>query len=80
MIVFELYKASGYLNIQEYTMTMNVTDWRGHVLRYVQYFQGEAEWVENDTKNDEVHDKDCVEQEFLFQLFRNCEELLKVVK
>ena len=61
-------------------MTMNETNWRGHVLRYVQYFQGEAEWVERDSQNDEIHDKDCIEQEFQFQFFRNCEELLKVVK
>ena len=61
-------------------MTMNETDWRGHVLWYVQYFQCEVEWVDHDTKTDEVHDKDCVEQEFQFQFFSNCEELLKVVK
>ena len=47
---------------------------------YVQYFRHEVEWVERDTKIDEVHDKDCVEQEFQFQFFRNCAELVRVVK
>ena len=31
-------KVSWHLHKQEYTMTMNETDWRGHVLWYVQYF------------------------------------------
>ena len=61
-------------------MTINETEWRGNVVCYVQYFWHEVEWVERDTKIDEVHDKDCVEQEFQFQFFRNCAELVRVVK
>ena len=61
-------------------MTINVTDWRGHMVWYVQYFWYQVKWVEHDTKIDEVHDKDCVEQECQFRLFRNCVELVRVVK
>ena len=61
-------------------MTINETDWRGNVVCYVQYFWHEVEWVERDKKIDEVHDKDCVEQELQFQFFRNYAELVRVVK
>ena len=37
---------------------------------YVQYFWWEVKWVEHDTKIDEVHDKDCVEQEFQLQFYQ----------
>ena len=47
---------------------------------YVQYFWYQVKWVEHDTKIDEVHDKDCAEQECQFRLFRNCVELVRVVK
>ena len=43
-------------------------------------FRVKLNGLERDSKNEGIHDKDCVEQEFQFQFFRNCEELLKVVK
>ena len=61
-------------------MTINETDWRGHVVWYVQYFWHEVDWVEHDTKIDEVCAKDCVEQGSQFQFFRNWAELVRVVK
>ena len=61
-------------------MTTNETEWRGYVVCYVQYSWRDVEWVEHDTKIDKVHDKDCVEQEFRFQFFKNCADLVRVVK
>ena len=61
-------------------MKINETEWRWYVVCYVQYFWREVEWVEHDTKIDKVHDKDCVEQEFRFQFFKNCADLVRVVK
>ena len=61
-------------------MTINETEWRGYVVCYVQYFWRDVEWVEHDTKIDKVHDKDCAEQEFRFQFFKNCADLVRVVK
>ena len=61
-------------------MTINETDWRGHVVWYVQYFWREVEWAAHDAKIDEVHDKDCIEQDLQFQFFRNCAKLVKAVE
>ena len=61
-------------------MTINETDWGGHVVWYVQYFWREVKWVEHDTKIDEVHDKGYIEQELQFQFSRNCAELVKAAK
>ena len=46
--------------LSAYAMTIIETDWPGHVIRYVQYFWREVEWVGRDREIDEVHD--CAEQ------------------
>ena len=63
-------------------MTINEAEWRGNVVWYVQYFWHEVEWVQRHTKIDKVHKKDCIVQEFQlqFQFFRNCAELVRVVR
>ena len=56
-------------------MTINETDWRGHVVWYVQYFWHEVEWVEHDTKIDEKIEymtRIVLSRRFQFQFFRNC--------
>ena len=66
MIVFKPQKVM----ISEYTIKIIETDWCSHVVWYIQYFWWEVKWVEHDTKTDEVHDKDCVEQEFQLQFYQ----------
>ena len=40
--------------LSKYAVATNDTDWRGHVVWYIQYFWREVEWVGNDNKSDWV--------------------------
>ena len=50
--------------LSKYAMATNDTDWRGHVVWYIQYFWREVEWVGRDREIDEELDKDWVDRSF----------------